>query len=104
MVKKEIPIDAACRSDDPVRVTLEPGGRLVKRLTLATQSHGLVRWRGACVPEEGMPLEPGRYVARVRLPFPAQPIAGAPDSAPSPSVEVPMEVTPMPMYPQAARP
>ena len=84
--------EVACLPGDPVRVTLEPGGRLVKRLAVEAHSHRLSRWRGACVREYGHGFPPGRYLARVKLPFLTE----------HPSLEVPMIVTKPFEFPQTA--
>jgi hypothetical protein len=75
--------EVACRPGDPVRVTLEPGGRLVKHLDISAFGHRFARWRGACVRQLGSAFAPGHYVARVRLPILMEPS----------SVEVQMNVT-----------
>jgi len=85
-----VPEEVACRPGDPVRVTLEPGGRLVKHLDIPAFGHRFARWRGACVRELGSEFPPGHYVARVRLPL-------LMDQS---SVEVPMTVTKQRQRPQ----
>jgi hypothetical protein len=89
---RELPAGAseevACRPGDPVRVTLEPGGRLIKHLDIPAFGHRLARFGGACVRQLGSAFGPGHYVARVRLPILMEPS----------SVEVQMNVTPHQMW------
>ncbi len=92
--------DVGCRRGDPLRVTLEVGGRLRKRLTFAARVHTYGKWRGACVREEGSSLAPGRYVARVRLPLPADASSAPPEDRPrSRSVEARVNITPVRAFP-----
>ncbi len=85
-----VPEEVACPPGDPVRVTLEPGGRLVKHLDIPAFGHRFARWRGACIRQLGSEFAPGQYIARVRLPLLMEPS----------SVEVPMTVTKQRQRPQ----
>ncbi len=84
---RELPAGAseevACRPGDPVRVTLEPGGRLIKHLDIPAFGHRFARFGGACVRKPGRGFAPGHYVTRAKLPLLMD----------EPSVEVPMTVT-----------